>query len=219
MKEKIIIIGGKGTAVVIAEQIYDACHNYNKNIELLGFAFDDPLYAEGINDWPVLCGTKDVYYKYGKYNDVKFIFQLYRYDLLIERIALRESLGIPIEKFCSFIHPTVYVAKSARLGNGNIILANCVINSNFKMGNFNTINSCSLLGHDSIMGDNNFFAGHTCIGSNITIGSGNFTGLNASLKNFIQVGNNNLIGMASNVTKNLSNNKVVVGNPAKEIIK
>ena len=33
MKEKVVIIGGKGTAVVIAEQIYDAQIRFGKEIE------------------------------------------------------------------------------------------------------------------------------------------------------------------------------------------
>ena len=49
MKEKVVIIGGKGTAVVIAEQIYDAHARFGMDIEVLGFAFDDPDYKDGIN--------------------------------------------------------------------------------------------------------------------------------------------------------------------------
>lgn len=44
MKEKVVIIGGKGTAVVIAEQIYDAQIRFGKEIEVIGFAFDDPAF-------------------------------------------------------------------------------------------------------------------------------------------------------------------------------
>ena len=40
MKKKVVVIGGKGTAVVIAEQIYDANVRFGVEIEVLGFAFD-----------------------------------------------------------------------------------------------------------------------------------------------------------------------------------
>lgn len=219
MKEKVVIIGGKGTAVVIAEQIYDAHIRFGKDIEVLGFAFDDPAYKDGINDWPVLCGTREAYSKFKKDASVKFVFAMYRSDILKERIALRDSLGIPSDRFLSFIHPTVYVAKSAKLGLANIILANCVINNNVRIGNFTTMNSNSLIGHDTVLGDNNFIAAHTCIGSGLKIGNGNFTGLNCSLRNLITIGDYNLIGMASNVVKDVSNGNVLVGNPAKALIK
>ena len=219
MRDKVVIIGGKGTAVVIAEQIYDAHIRYNMDVEVLGFAFDDPAYVGGINGWPVLCGTREVYDKFKKDNSVKFIYSLYRSDILKERIELRDSLQIPIERYYSFIHPSVYVAKSARIGVANVILANCAINCNVVMGDFNTMNTNSLIGHDTVIGSHNFIAAHTCIGSGLKIGNGNFTGLNSSLRNLVQVGDFNLIGMASNVVKNIGNNTKVVGNPAKELIK
>lgn len=213
--KKVVIIGGKGTAVVIAEQIYDAQHRYGMDIEVVGFAFDDPAYKDGINGWPVLCGTKEAYDKFKDDKDIFFVYALYRSDIIKERIALRDSLNIPTERFLSFIHPTAYIAKSVSLGDANIILANCAINSNVVLGDFNTIQTASLIGHDTKMGNNNFLAAHTCIGSNLKIGNGNFTGLNCSMKNFIEIGDYNLIGMATNVVKNVEQGQILVGNPAK----
>ena len=219
MKEKVVIIGGKGTAVVIAEQIYDAHERFGMDIEVLGFAFDDSAYKDGINGWPVLCGTREAYERFKDDESVKFVFALYRSDLLKERIALRDSLNIPIERFLSFRHPSAYVAKIAQLGDANIILANCAINNNVVMGNFPTMNTNSLIGHDTVIGNNNFIAAHTVIGSGLKIGNGNFTGLNCSIKNFVEMGDYNLIGMASNVVKNVSDGNILVGNPAKPLTK
>jgi sugar O-acyltransferase (sialic acid O-acetyltransferase NeuD family) len=217
MSDKIVIIGGKGTAVVIADQIIDAKERFGAKVELLGFAFDDLSNGDTINGLPILCGTKEAYSKYEKYDDVFFIYQLYRFDLLKERIKLRESLSIPINRYYTFVHPSAYVAKSATIGYANIILAHNTINANARLGNFNTVNSGGLIGHDTVIGNNNFVAGHACIGSGLKIGNGNFVGLNASLKNMITVGDYNIIGMASNVVKSIDSNLVLVGNPAKPV--
>lgn len=136
-----------------------------------------------------------------------------------ERIDLRDSLAIPKERYYSFIHPSALIARSVKMGFGNIVLAHCTINPNAIMGNFNTINSGALIGHDTIIGDNNFIAGQTCIGSGLEISNGNFFGLNSSLKNKIKIGNYNIIGMAANVVKDTENNRTLIGNPAKEIRK
>ena len=84
MKEKVVIIGGKGTAVVIAEQIYDAHVRFGMDIEVLGFAFDDLAYKDGINGWPVLCGTREAYDMFKDDENVKFVSfdnAFYRIDI------------------------------------------------------------------------------------------------------------------------------------------
>lgn len=212
--EKIVIIGGRGTAIVIADQIYDAHQRFNASIEVLGLALDDLSGGNTISDYPILCGIKELYDKYGKYNDVKFIYSLYRPDCMDERTNILYSLNIPVEKFTNFVHPTVMLAKSAQLGIGNVLLANVVVNCNAIIGNFNTVNSGTLLGHDIKIGDNNYFAGQVCVGSGLQIGNRNFFGLNTSIRNGINIGNSNIVGMASNITKDVTNHNVLYGNPA-----
>ncbi len=212
--EKIIIIGGRGTAIVIADQIFDANNRFGKSIEVLGLALDDLSNGDNINGYPILCGIKELYDKYGEYNDIKFIYSLYRPDVMRERTQILYDLNIPKEKFTNFIHPSVMMSKSAKLGYGNVLLANVVVNCNAIIGNFNTVNSGTLLGHDIEIGNNNYFAGQVCVGSGLKIGNENFIGLNSSLRNGIKFGNNNIVGMSSNITKDVDNNSILYGNPA-----
>ena len=212
--EKIVIIGGRGTAIVVADQIYDAHIRFGKDIEVLGLALDDHSGGDDVSGYPILCDIKDAYAKFEKYDDVKFIYQLYRPDLMRERTQLLYDLHIPLQKFANFIHPSVMLAKSAQMGYGNVLLANVVVNCNAKLGNFNTVNSGTLLGHDIVIGNNNYFAGQVCVGSGLKIGNENFIGLNTSVRNGITIGNNNIVGMASNITKDVLDDNVLYGNPA-----
>lgn len=216
-KTKVIIIGGRGTAVNIAEQLDDAVQRYGLKAEMLGFAFDDEAFGDEINGFPLLCKTYEVNEKYGKYDDVKFIYQLYRPDKLKERAELMRSFGIPLDKFYTFIHPTTYVAKSATVGKGTILYANCVVNSNAVIGHHNTFNCTCLVGHDTKIGDHNFFAGHSCVGSGVTINNYLFVGLNATINNMITLEDNIMVGMGSNVIKSVEANQVILGNPARKV--
>jgi len=211
---KIVFIGGRGTAIVIADQMYDAHQRFGMDIEVLGLALDDYSGGDEVSGYPILCDIKDVYKKYEKYPDVKFVYQLYRPDVLKERTDLLYSLNIPAEKFATFIHPSVMISKSVKMGYGNVFLANAVVNCNAVIGNFNTVNSGVLLGHDITIGNNNYFAGQVCVGSGLKIGNMNFFGLNTSIRNGITIGDLNIVGMSSNITKDVSDNNVLYGNPA-----
>lgn len=217
--EKIVIIGGRGTAIVVADQIYDAHKRFGAEIEVLGLALDDHSNGDDVCGYPILCDIKDAYEKFKQYEDVKFIYQLYRPDVMEERTKILLDLHIPLTKFTNFIHPSVMLAKTAQIGYGNVLLANVVVNSGAKLGNFNTVNSFALIGHDCIIGDNNYFAGHISVGSGMTVGNKNFVGVNSSLKNGITIGDRNIVGMLSNVTKSLGDDMIVYGNPAKPVEK
>ena len=214
MKDKIIIIGGRGGAVVLGEQIYDA-QLRGAPVEFLGYAFDDETLGQDVNGFPIHCKTYEANEKFKTYDDVKFIYQMWRPDLIKERIELLNSYKIPKEKYFTFIHPSAIVAKSAIIGLGTSILGHCVINANAVIGNHCTIHSNTLVGHDTKMGDYNFIAAHTAIGSNNVIGDENFFALKCSINNKIVIGNNCIIAMAANVLKSVDSGVNVMGNPAK----
>lgn len=211
---KIVIIGGQGTAIVVADQIYDAHKRFGIDVEVIGLALDDRTMGNEISGYPILCGIREVYEKFKNQNDVKFIYSLYRADKIRERCELLYSLNIPEEKWCNFIHPSALVARTVKMGFGNVVLANCVINANTVVGNFNTLNSGTLLGHDIIVGNNNFFAAQVTVGSKLEIGDMNFIGLNTSIKSGVRLGEAILVGQASNVTHSFDHDETVFGNPA-----
>lgn len=213
-KMKVVIIGGRGTAIVVADQMFDAHERFGMDIEVLGLALDDHSQGDSIGGYPIICGIKEAYEKYGQYDDVKFVYQLYRPDVIHERTELLRGLQIPKPKFCNFIHPAVMLARSVKIGWGNVLLANVVVNCGSIIGDFNTVNSGTLLGHDIVVGDNNFFAAQVCVGSGLHIGNENFFGLNTSIRNGITIGSLNIVGMASNITKSVGDGNVLYGNPA-----
>jgi len=215
--EQIIIIGGKGAAVVLADQILHAVKFYNAKYDVLGFCIDDPLLGSEINGLPVLCKLNELAGKFNHLNQVRYFFALYKPVVMAERVRLFRDMQLPDNKFTNFIHPSAFVAPSAQIGIGNVICSNVTVNSNARIGNFNTLNGNVLFGHDTALGNYNIIAGNATISSEIIIGNGNFIGLNSTIRDRVKIGDFNIIGMASTVLHDINSNQTVVGSPAKAI--
>lgn len=213
---KILVIGGSGTAVNIAEQIIDSDKNYSSGIEFIGFAFDFPVQGNLINGYPVLCKTTEVCKKYPQ-DEVRFVFSLYKPEIMKDRIKLRKELAIPANRYATFVHPSVYLASSVKPGIGNVVLSHSTIQQNVIIGNYNIINSNVVIEHETIIGDSNFVSAAVCIGSKVQIGEGNFLGLNSTIREKCRLSDYTFIGMGSNVLTNCMNPGIYYGNPCKPI--
>ncbi len=75
------------------------------------------------------------------------------------------------------------------------------------------------VGHDAHIKKNVEITAGCVVGGFDLIGEETFIGINAALRNRIKIGANSTIGMGAVVTKNVSANKTVIGNPIKELEK
>lgn len=125
------------------------------------------------------------------------------------------------EKFKNFkmpniIHPSlIFDKKNIKIGIGNIITAGVIFTTDINIGSFNIFNLNSTIGHDTLIGNYNVFNPSTNISGNNKIGNGNLFGVGSiSLEN-MEIGDNNVIGASALLTKNINNDGVYVGIPAK----
>lgn len=209
---KIIVIGGEGTAVNIAEALKDAIDNYAYKAELLGFA-NDFVEKKEIANIPIYTKIKDIQKLY-KHKDLKFIYALYRPDVMNERAEILKSLMIPESSLINFIHPLSYVSASAKLGIGNVILPNCTIQNSVKIGNCNIINSNVVVEHDTTIGNSNFIAASCVLGAHVNVSNNCFIGLGTSIREDVGIEDNVFIGMNSLILKNCNKDETWYGIPA-----
>ena len=210
---KVIVIGGEGTAINIVESLMDAVTNYGYEVEVLGLA-NDNVEKEKIGGINIFTKIKDIE-KYYKYADVKFIYALYKPNAMLERLSLLEKLKIPYNSFLNFIHPKAYVSPTVHFENGNVILANATIQNNVKLGMNNIINSNVTIEHDTSIGNSNFIAAGSVLGSKVMVSDACFIGLNSSIRENVVIEENVFIGMGSLILSDCCKNEVWYGVPAK----
>ena len=111
-------------------------------------------------------------------------------------------------KIGSFIHHTVLLPKSIKLGAGIIVYPFCIIEKYAIIGDYNIITSYSFISHDCVVGNNNFFSTAGIAGT-VTIGNDNYFGIRSTVIPHIKIGNNNVIQAGMVVNKSIKDNTTV----------
>ena len=207
---KVILIGAKNPETI---RVITAIKRTVPNFEVIGL-LDNDIAKKGMDFYgiPVL-GGNEILDKY-KDKDIKFI------NLITGTTKLRyETSKIISDKgleFDNLIHPSVDLTMT-KIGVGNYIQENVVIQADCKIGNNTAINMGCLIGHEGTIGNSVFIAPGVVVAGIVTIGDGTLIGANATVLPRLKIGKWCTIGAGTVVTKDIPDYAVVVGNPGRII--
>ncbi|MUK39971.1 acetyltransferase [Aliivibrio fischeri] len=198
------ILGASGHGKVVAEIA-----------ELNGYTqvdFFDDRWPELKNQehWNVLGSTQDLINEVSNYDLVVVAIGDNATRLNKQRI-LEMSGGI----FKVLIHPSVTISKYSQVGNGTVIMANAVVNSFASIGNSCIINTSSIVEHDCVLSDGVHISPGANLAGSVHIGERTWVGIGSQIKQLVSIGSDVVIGAGSTVIKNVVDDQVIVGNPAK----
>ena len=108
-----------------------------------------------------------------------------------------------------------FIAHDAQLGNGIVICPGTVIGSKAIIGNNTIINTLSSIDHDCVLGDNTQVTAGVTFGGTTIVGKNCFLGIKSATIPNISIGDNSIIMAGSLVYKNVPENVMVGGNPAR----
>lgn len=205
-----IIIGAKGLAKEVLEVMY--LQNQLKDLY-----FYDDLSIDGpdllFNRFPVIRTLEEAEKIFTW--DPSFILGLgnpfLRHKLYLKFIGKGG-------KICSAISPDATIGHfDTVIEEGSVILMKAVITNNVHIGKGVLINPNCTISHDSIVEEFVEISPGVQITGNVHIGSFSQIGTNATILPKITIGKNCIIGAEALVTKDLPDNSLAVGVPAKVI--
>jgi len=130
-------------------------------------------------------------------------------------VAKKVKALAPEFKFISAIHPLASVARGATLGNGCVLMAGAIVNSDSRVGDFCILNTNSALDHDCVMDDFSSLAPNATVGGKVAIGAFSAIGLGANIIHGIKLGRHVVLGAGATALKDIPDYSVAYGVPAK----
>ena len=201
--KKVIFIGAGGHAKSVFDSIDSSV------FKLVGFLDDKktgtflglPIFGRAIsslNDFKSFCYFVTI-------GDVK------------SRMAWYETLDNEGLEIINVIDSTANISKTAKMGKGNFIGKEAIINADVVIGNDNIINTRALIEHESTIADHCHISTNSVLNGNTTVADLVFFGSCAVSIGQLRIGMSSVVGAGSVVTKDVEPFTTVVGVPAKVI--
>jgi sugar O-acyltransferase (sialic acid O-acetyltransferase NeuD family) len=206
---RVIIIGAGG----FGREVLDTL-NYINSIEtkyqIIGFVDNYIPIGTNLNGVEVL-GKDELLEEYSRVSLVIAIANPHVRQSYFNRF--KNDFDFPV-----IVHPTAIISEFAKIGNGSIIQAFCIVAANSIVGNCVLINARSGVGHDASVGDFSSIQSFCDITGNSRIGNLCFLGTGVKIIPKLIIADECYICAGAVIFKDILTKSKVLGNPAKIII-
>ncbi len=204
--KQLCIIGAGGYGKVVAE----IAELQNKYGEIF---FLDDASVESCGGYRVV-GVVSEYIKHVKNCD--FVVAIGNNETrkkIIEKL-LKANAILP-----TLIHPCSTVSKSAQIALGCVVMAGTIVNANARIGQGTILNTCCSVDHDDQIGEYCHISVGAHLAGTVETGDNVFIGVGGIIKNNVRICSNVVIGAGAVVVKDVVEEGVYIGVPARKMNK
>lgn len=207
----LVIIGCGGFGREVAD-VLDAVNAVTPTWHLLGYLDDDPAESDvdlvqGA-DQQVLGGVEHLLDHPGP-----------SYVIGVGSGAARRSIDRRLSDAgadaATLVHPAASVGGQCRLGAGSIVCAGARITTNVSLGRHVHVNLGSTVGHDTTLADYVTINPLVAVSGHVSVGEGAMLGTHSAVLQGLSVGARSTVGAAACVVRDVADDVVVKGIPAR----
>jgi UDP-perosamine 4-acetyltransferase len=209
MKKKLLILGAGGHAKVLLDILF------LRGLKVYGWITPDYEPGKMVAGLPVL-GNDEVVYGFSP-DETELVNGLGSTGALGRRKNIFEKFKGDGYSFLSLIHPAAIIAKDIEICEGAQIMAGTVLQPGTRIGRNTIVNTKASVDHDCVIGDHVHIAPGVTISGGVQIADCVHVGTGASIIQGILVGSNSIVGAGSLVIRNIKDQQMVLGVPAKVV--
>ena len=198
---KLVIVGARAMG---REAYAYACEC---GMDVKGFLDSNPAVLDGFEGYPPVLGSVEGYVPCDE--DV-FVVALGEPEYKIKYAQIIADKG---GRFATVVHPTAYVGKNVKIGEGCIICPNTTITNDTEIGNHVIINIGVSVNHDNRIGDGATICPGVHLAGRVRIGKNVFVGIGAIIIPDVRLGDNVFVAAGATVTKSFEKGRLM-GVPA-----
>lgn len=118
-------------------------------------------------------------------------------------------------RLATLVHPNVYISGTTFLADGVVVGANTIVSCDVRIGSNTFVQNSASIGHDAVIGKHSIISAFDSIAGACVIGDRTYIGMSVPIKEKIIIGSDTIVGMGSVVIRDIPDNVIAVGNPAR----
>ena len=185
----------------------------NNLVEVIGFLSDLPEEQGKIVNNILVYGTTKLL-QIPSDDDIHVIVAIGDNNKRAKNFDSLQAKGI---KFIKAVHPRAIIDSRAKIEDGVMICPGVVINTGAHIDVNSIINTGTIIEHDCKIGKHVHIAPGSVLTGNVTIGDYTLVGAGSTVLPGVVIGANVIVGSGSVATKNIPDDSIVAGVPAKPI--
>lgn len=212
MVKDILIFGAGGFGREVLWTLEDINQD-KKEWNIVGFAADTKeMWGKELHGYEVFNPDKFINNEKGNFYIVNAVGSCYG------KYSLSKRFDLPQFKYPNIVHPSVKMSSKVVFdGQGIIVQAGSILTVDISIKSHVTINIDVTIGHDCVIDEYVTIAPGAHLSGYVHVGYGTDIGTGAVIIPKIEIGSECVIGANASVIRNIPNNSVAVGVPAKII--
>ena len=196
MTEKIILIGGGGHCRSCIDVI-----EAEGRFSIAGIIDAPDRRGETVLGYPVIGSDDDLPRLCGRGG--KFLVTVGQIKSPDTRIRLFERIVELGGRLPSIVSPRAHVSRSARIGEGTIVMHRAVVNASGSVGANCIVNTGALLEHDVVVADHSHIATTVTLNGGVRVGARTFVGSGSVTREAIEIGSDCVIGCGLRILRSV----------------